>query len=138
MPYIEWSPRYATGIARIDADHENLFMIVNVLYDCRVKHGAEANLTPILTALGEYVKKHFITEEIAMQEAGYPGIDSHIEKHRAFTRRIQRYIEQSNAQPGKVDAEDLLRLLKHWLTDHVLRSDMDYVPYLKQKATQSG
>lgn len=132
MAYLDWSEKYLTGISNIDVEHKNLFVITNVLYDNVQANGPAANIVPVLTALGEYVKKHFSSEEMAMRRAEYPGIVEHTEKHRALNRKVQAFIEQCNDDPDAVDTKELLEFLKRWLTNHVLKSDMDYVPYLKQ------
>jgi len=132
MAYLEWSDKYLTGISSIDVEHKNLFVITNVLYDNVNTSGAETNIIPVLTALGEYVKKHFASEELAMRHAEYPGIAEHIEKHRAIDRKVQAFIEQCNDDPDAVDTKELLEFLKRWLVSHVLKNDMGYVPYLKQ------
>jgi len=132
MAYLEWSDKYLTGISNIDVEHKNLFVITNVLYDNVQENGAQANVVPVLTALGEYVKKHFTSEELAMRHAEYPGIVEHIEKHRAIDRKVQAYINQCNDDPNAVDTKELLEFLKRWLVNHVLKNDMGYVPYVKQ------
>ena len=132
MAYLEWSDKFLTGISNIDVEHKNLFVITNVLYDNVQANGPEANIVPVLTALGEYVRKHFSSEETAMRRAEYPGIVEHIEKHRAIDRKVQAYIEQCNDDPVAVDSKELLEFLKRWLVNHVLKNDMDYVPYIKQ------
>ena len=132
MAFLEWSSTYVTGIAQIDADHENLFMFVNVLHENVQKNGPETNIAPVLTVLGEYVKMHFIREEKEMRRANYPGIVGHIEQHRAISRRIQSDIELCNERRGKIDVVELLEFLKGWLSNHVLKSDMDYVPFVNQ------
>jgi len=132
MAFLEWSSKFLTGNDQIDADHEGLFMIVNVLHDNVQKYGAETNITPVLTALGEYVKRHFSVEEKEMRRANYPGIAGHIEQHRAITRRIEAYVEQCNDRQNTIDVDELLEFLKAWLSSHVLKSDMDYVPFLNR------
>ncbi len=132
MVFFEWTKKYATGIAGIDADHENLFMIINVLHDNVEKNGPEAEITPVLTALGEYVKRHFLSEEKEMRRAGYPEIAKHIAEHRAISRRIQACIDQGNEHPNSINALELLDFLKDWLANHVLKSDMEYVPYVNR------
>ena len=141
MPFLVWSDKYLTGISKIDSDHENLFLIVNVLYDT-VHNGQEnTKVSPLLAALGEYVKKHFTAEELIMRSANYPGLSEHMEKHRALNRRVRRYIELADDNPEEININELLEFLKSWLTNHVLKSDMDYVPYVaksKFDSTKAG
>jgi len=132
MAYLEWSNKYLTGIPNIDDEHKNLFAIINVLHDNVQKNDPETNAAPVLAALGQYVKKHFASEEMVMRQAEYPSIADHIEKHRAINRKVQRYIDQCNDDPRAVDVGELLDFLKRWLVNHVLKSDMDYVPYVRQ------
>jgi len=138
MSFLVWSDKYLTGIPRIDSDHQNLFLIVNVLYD-NVHSGQEnIKLSPLLSALGEYVKKHFTAEELIMRSANYPNLSGHMEKHRALSRRVRGFVEQANENPQDVNVNELLEFLKNWLTNHVLKSDMDYVPYVKDSQSDSA
>jgi len=137
MPFLAWSDKYLTGIPKIDADHENLFLIVNVLYD-NVHNGQEnVKLSPLLAALGEYVKRHFTAEELIMRSANYPSLSEHMEKHRALSRRVQSYIKLADENPEEININELLEFLKNWLANHVLKSDMDYVPYVAKSEFDS-
>jgi len=132
MPFLEWSEKYATDISVIDRDHKNLFLIVNVLHDSVQSGSARTRLVSLLAALHEYVKKHFATEELLMRQADYPGLEDHMEKHRALMQKVHGYVEQYEDDPESIDLAELLVFVKEWLTQHVLKTDMDYVPCVKE------
>jgi hemerythrin len=138
MAFLDWSDNYLTGIAKIDSDHRNLFLIINVLHDHVHDSEKSAEVFPVLAALGEYVTKHFNSEEQIMRNANYPGYNDHVQVHRAIAIRVQTYIDQCNNTSSDVDMDDLLRFLKDWLVNHVLESDMAYVPYVNNSNGQTS
>jgi len=132
MPFLEWSEKYATDISVIDRDHKNLFLIVNVLHDSVESGSARTRLVSLLAALHEYVRKHFATEELLMRQANYPGLKDPMEKHRALMQKVHGFVEQYEEDPDSIDLDELLEFVKEWLTQHVLRTDMEYVDCVKE------
>jgi len=132
MPFLEWSEEYATDISVIDRDHKNLFLIVNVLHDSVESGSARTRLVSLLAALHEYVKKHFATEELLMRQAKYPGLKDHMEQHRSLMQKVHGYVDQFEDNPDSIDLKELLEFVREWLTEHVLKTDMDYVASVKE------
>ncbi len=133
MAFMDWDEQYATGIEDIDNDHKALFMFVNDLHDkIAAKAGADA-ISDTLSGLINYVNVHFVREENLLEGADYPDFDEHAESHRRLSARVFSLQEQYQADPKAFDPEALLEFLKGWLTGHIMYTDMDYVPFLREK-----
>jgi len=131
MPLLEWSDKYNTNIRVIDIDHQNLFDAINALYDANESgHGVD-RIDVAIKALRTYVVVHFEHEEHVLEQAGYPEFDSHRATHRDFTHVIDSLAELYRQDPDNVDVNKVLDFLGDWLIDHILKTDMDYVPYVR-------
>ena len=131
MPYITWSPELATGIRSIDSDHRNLVDILNALHAAVQEGRGHRQIGSSLAALRHYVEEHFTREEHFMEQAGYPRFEEHVHAHRKLTETVQALCRKYETEPHAVPPEKVLALLKDWLLNHIQKTDMDYVPYLR-------
>lgn len=129
--FLVWTEKYATGVETIDGDHQTLFMMVNALNDAMAHDDAPAQMPGLFSHLIDYTRTHFAREEALMAEHGYPMLDEHREKHRQLTETLARMLDDFEAAPETFPVDGLMDFLKDWLTSHVLKSDMDYVPFVK-------
>ena len=124
---IEWTPKLSTGVALLDEHHKGLFRWVAELEsaaaDQRTLFGVYA-----LTRLKHYVREHFAAEEALMRAADYPKLAEHMAEHAAFRARLGDFLVKSIAQD--ISAETIA-FLQNWLTNHIAKTDMAYVPWLK-------
>lgn len=130
MAFLDWSDKFLTGINIIDTDHQNLFSIVNAIHEAKDSQTRAMDVEPMIMALSKYAKMHFEREEKIMRDYAFPGYVQHAEKHRSIIRRIQSRVDQYDSQRRDGDFEDLLSFAGNWLVSHVLKSDMEYVPYI--------
>lgn len=133
MSFIPWSDDYLVHVRVIDNDHKALFEIVNSLHDSVTTNACTTQISSTLKALQDYVAQHFAREELYMKEAGYPNFEGHVTKHNNLKGTVQGLIDFYNTDPSKVDTDKLLSFLRDWLINHILKSDMAYVPYLLGK-----
>jgi len=132
MEKMNWRPAYATGIRMIDDDHKMLFSIVNNLV-AEVNADTASNprqIESLLEALTEYVDSHFSREELFLEQYGYPKLDEHRDGHDALRHQIDAISNDYQRAPDSIDLEKVCVFLTEWLSEHILKSDMDYVPYL--------
>jgi hemerythrin len=132
MAFMEWSEDYVTGITDIDNDHQTLFMFVNDLHDKITTGAGNEDIGETLAGLVNYVGVHFTREEQFMTEAGYSDLEDHAEAHRRLSARVFALKDQFETAPRDFDSAAFLEFLKGWLTGHILYTDMDYVPILKE------
>lgn len=126
-----WSDKFETGIKVIDRDHKALFEEIGNLTDALVRDRSATEIEQAIVCLETYVMEHFKREETFMIQAGYPGTEEHLRTHRAMQRRVHCLREIFHAGHEKIDPVKLGRFLNRWLSGHIMKTDMDYVPYLR-------
>jgi len=129
MAYMEWSDKFETGLQDIDNDHQALFMFVNDLDDKVAEGEGDEAIGSTLAGLLRYIEVHFAREEGFMLAVDYPELDHHREQHGKLTEEVIVLKAQFDADPVQLDPDDLLAFLKDWLENHILHSDLKFVPY---------
>jgi hemerythrin len=135
MPLLVWSPKYSVNIRAIDAQHQQLFAMLNELYDAMQAGSGRAVVGPVLDKLLNYAAFHFDTEETLFREHGYPEDASHRAEHAALTYRTRALRRKSDTAAIGVTSETL-RFLADWLNSHIVGSDMKYVEFLNAKGVR--
>lgn len=135
---IAWSEDYKTGIKAIDEDHKSLFEEIATLSKMLNEDESSEVVSQVLSCLEQYVAEHFAREERFMVQAGYPKALQHIKIHRRMTQRVVRLRQLYSEDPSQIDNARLSRFLEEWLTHHILKVDMDYLPYLKGEKSGSS
>jgi hemerythrin len=130
---VSWRPECSVNIAELDSQHQNLFRIIQNLHQSitagRGQEVTEGALAQVVT----YTMHHFSTEESLMQEHGFPGLAAHRLEHNNLTLKISR-LQEEHAEGKSGAAERLLRFLLHWLEEHTLKTDQEYVEFFDSKA----
>ncbi len=88
----------------------------------------------VLDGLIHYTIKCFDREEAMMKLVGYPRATEHLKSHDMFMRRLSGY--RSRLLEGKYTANELVSLLKIWVTGHIEEQDRHFVDALQQVATK--
>ena len=125
---IEWTPNLSTGIAVLDEQHKAIFQWLAELESATIEQRTLFGVY-VITRLKHYMREHFAAEEAMMKKAGYPGLDEHLAQHAEFRAKLEDLQLRSL---GEDISTDTVRFLSHWLTNHIAKTDMDYVPYLKR------
>jgi len=129
---IEWSEDLATGIARIDEQHQELYANVARLHQT-MKEGRLGDLHVVLDFLQRYAVEHFATEEHEMVAAAYPGLADHKAAHQAFVGEFLRHRRRLEFGPSAGDVMDLSTWLGRWLREHVRHVDGEMARYLRPR-----
>ncbi len=131
MAYIEWTDDYLTGIDVIDDDHKHLFKLINTLNDS-AEIGLDIDTIGVaLNDLALYVERHFSREESFMENFAYPDLLVHMRGHRSIANQVRSFQTAYEENPGTIGTDKFLEFIRDWLTSHILKSDMAYVPYIK-------
>jgi hemerythrin len=125
MSLFVWKPEYSVNEAVLDAHHQQLFSILNSVYENVMNSPELDSVLPKIDQLSEYTKYHFSTEEVFMKEKKYPDIAEHIEKHREFSRTVDSLRTSYHDNDLEI-AKKLIIVLGEWLLGHVLKEDMKY------------
>lgn len=132
MPFFPWSDEFVLGIGKIDAQHRWLVDTTNQLYDELTKPNPDRGVVgEILEGLMDYTMNHFIVEEELFQRHGYPESAEHKAEHDRFTGKVMGLLERF--EEGADINDDVLTLVKKWLTHHILSVDKAYAPFLTGK-----
>lgn len=122
----EFTDDYLTGIALIDAEHKELFRIVdkaNQLVKSFDTLSGYDNIIQILNELKEYTKEHFADEEEYMEGIHYDGLSAQKRAHEAFIDKLDNIdLDQIDADP-QAYLQELLEFLLGWLINHILYTD---------------
>lgn len=131
---MEWHEGLSTGNELIDRQHRSLLECVAEVRRTGARGGVLKSALA-MDALRSYVAVHFSTEEELMHASGYPRLAEHIEEHRAFVARLDALMKENVCRNNSAE---LVEFLDHWLENHLLLSDMDYVPYLTGRVNQGS
>lgn len=119
-----WQENFATGIAKIDEQHQKLVVLLNKLAG-HLAYGSDNILVgEVLSDLANYTKYHFKTEEaIWLKYFGdSPEFTTHQKAHNSFIEKL------NDINPEDENLETvitkLVGFLTNWLAYHILESDM--------------
>lgn len=133
MALIGWKDVYATGIVALDNEHRELVEQINRLGEAIRDRCGEDVLQDVLAVLDQYTGHHFSHEERLMQEYGFPGLEEHRQIHQQLRVRVAEIKQNSETAPERV-AQELYKLLRRWLLEHIVEVDKKYGPYLESRA----
>lgn len=125
MEFFKWDKTYSLNHETIDLQHQELFRIVNKLYDAFMKKEHVEVLSEILNELVSYAKYHFIQEEKYFHVYKYERTHEHIAKHNEFTKKIQEFQAEYKTKKAAITFQ-LMNFLRDWLKDHILVEDKKY------------
>jgi hemerythrin len=134
MP-LTWSEKMTTGLADIDAHHQELIRQTNALHEAMAQGKSRQEIIKVLDFMLEYSAMHFQKEEEYMDQYKCPAALLNKRSHEAFVRRAKGLREQLNREgaTSKLVLETYQQLAD-WLVDHILNTDTQLYPYVK-KAT---
>lgn len=118
-----WTAANAVGVAEIDAEHQQLFSMLNRLHRAMLGSVAREEVAQILSQLSTYAEQHFQREEEWMRRGGYAGAAGHTKLHDQFTARIRDLTERISLGESLVSIE-LCVFLMQWLKTHTSSADV--------------
>ena len=131
MEPIVWSKKFSVGIAAIDKQHKKLIEMINHLINNPPDGTRSETVADVLTEMTSYAHKHFESEETLMIKYGYPHLDQHKSKHRAFNVKAIEFC-MATSEGVEIVPYALLEYLKQWLVEHILQEDMKYKIFFKE------
>jgi hemerythrin-like metal-binding protein len=132
MTFQQWDRKYSVGVPTLDAQHQNLFRMINAMQEAMLHGGARERLSEIVAELLEAVQLHFAREEMILRANHYPGLVEHRKKHRAFLEELEGFEEAMKSGASSLTIE-LMNFLRHWLQTHVAEEDLQYRQWLLPK-----
>lgn len=128
-----WKDDYCTGHALVDAQHREIFQLVNQFAEAVGARRAHALVRPVLDRLIGYVEEHFAEEERLMRRACFPGAAQHARLHRDFRAKVEELV-QAYRQGDLVLPLTLSQFLLEWLREHIQVEDLTLVRWLREEA----
>lgn len=128
----EWKEKYIVGIHEIDQQHKALVDLINRLFSAMQSGAGKDVLDDTLAGLIEYTRKHFLTEELLMENYDYPNLTEHQLAHRNFSEEVLKF-EQDYRSGNSGISIQLITFLRNWLSDHICKEDQQYAEYLRGK-----
>jgi hemerythrin len=134
MPKWEWDKRLETGIEEIDDQHRELFNRIDKLELAMYSGKGAAELKQLVQFLISYVDEHFEAEERVMLDAVYPGFAKHVHQHNEFRIFFDELMNSCRDRGAdSYLAIDVDKKLRSWWENHILKMDMDFVPYADKR-----
>lgn len=131
---IQWSEDLATGLPRIDAQHQELFGRINNLLEACNKGKGKEEVRTVIKFLEDYVVTHFAEEERHMVNFRYPAYQQHKSEHLAFLEKFSKLKDHLESDGiGLTTVITTNQLLVDWLKNHIRRIDKDLGSFLKTK-----
>jgi hemerythrin len=125
MAIVEWNDSFLVGVEPFDEHHKHLVDLLNRSYNGLAHDAPPESCAELLDELSDYVSYHFVHEELWMMESSYPRYEHHITEHNSYIKQLQKF--QQDFKQGKAETPlEVFRFLRHWLIEHILKSDADY------------
>ncbi len=131
----KWTEVISMSNAEIDHEHLDMLNVLNAVSNKIEEH--EFDKTEILLLLNQLhadTIEHFSQEELLFVEHSYPDAEIHAQIHRQITQKLKQCI--SNIQQVEVDRQQCAEIcfaIKDFLISHVLKVDVKYIQYLRDK-----
>lgn len=125
MPLLSWKSEYSVNEAELDYHHQEMFFILNSVYDNLMNAPELDFILPNIDKLTAIAERHLSAEERYMRVMHFPDIEDHLEKHREFAQTIEKI--RSGYHNNDLEASrELIIVLGEWLIHHVLKEDRIY------------
>jgi hemerythrin-like metal-binding protein len=131
MAHIQWKERYNINYKEVDAQHKRLLDILNQLLDLIESKRPPDELGVIFHRLCSYALDHFTLEERYLEASGYPALPRQKDDHAFFVGKILEFNERYDPSDSELLVETFT-FLKTWYLGHILRTDMEYVPWVRR------
>ncbi len=123
LPKLQWDKSVEVGEAKIDAQHQELYRMINRLGEVIMQRD-EMELDSVLVALERYVNEHFSYEESCFERWGCPMAARNKEAHERFKSTFASLKERLRDEGQRWQAAlELHRTLANWLPNHILGVD---------------
>jgi len=125
MPLLNWRPEYSVNEAELDRHHQEMFHILNSVYDDVMNSRGSGFVLPNIDRLTAIAERHLSVEEQHLRAMRVPDIENHVAKHREFTQTIERI--RAGYHDNDLEASrELIIVLGEWLIHHVVKEDRKY------------
>lgn len=132
MSFFQWKDSMSVGIDEIDKQHMQLVSLIDDLYNAMAQGKGQEELNNIFRELFDYAKTHFFTEEKYMFVHQYQDYEAHKKEHEKFIEDVKSYKKTFDEGDNKASVK-VANFLKDWLTNHIMNTDQQYGPHLRER-----
>ena len=133
MAVFKWNKNLETGIDLIDRQHKELFSRIDKLELAILTREEDVELVRLIEYLESYVSEHFSAEEDIMEKTNYPDLIIHQVEHEKFTSFYNSLKKEYLLKGADCYlALDVDKQIRKWWENHVLKTDMAYIPHFKK------
>jgi len=137
--YFDWKDSFKVDVAEIDRQHMKLFDIGGrisdlVMADDGYDHYDEIVL--IFEELKNYAIYHFNYEEQLLEQHGYKDLDTQKIQHMFFIKKLEKIQKSDIDANQKETLKNLITFVYDWISSHILKSDMAYKEFLKNRGVE--
>ena len=135
---LKWRDEWEIGNDVVDAQHKELFHIVNDFSNAYYNGKGIDVIENTLNFLLEYTVKHFADEETLQWSSEFPEYEEHKKLHDAFKEKAVEMAEKLKAEgPSRVLIMRIISVVGGWLVNHVAKEDKKIGDYLNEKSRQT-
>jgi hemerythrin len=134
---MKWTQKYATGILRLDEQHQLLFKMSEDYGETLAAGKGQRVYALMLKGLTEYARAHFDFEEQCMYRHHCPAALDNSAAHRRFLRGLDGFKER-HAVSGfnEHEAKRLVSFVDDWLASHIGLIDIQLKPCVTNSAVE--
>ena len=132
MGFFDWKEEYSVGINAINKQHKVIIELMNDLFESIRDAREDMVIEEVLQELIKYSKYHFGLEKTLFEKYTYPKVEGHLKEHQYFVEKIESFMKELTNNKQVVPIETL-DYLKNWFQNHMMKTDVDYGQYFKEK-----
>lgn len=129
---ISWSDSFATGVPRVDLEHQKLVGMLNELEQAIQTGRGSQVINTIVSGLATYSATHFSYEENCMEQYKCPMAAQNKQAHAQFMTVVAKARTRLANGGNALAAQQVHRELCDWVINHVLKVDSALKGCVKQ------
>lgn len=122
-----WTPSLKVGVDAIDADHQNIFALTNVISNRAI---SDDKLAAALDELIDYTLYHFEREETIMEVCGYADLEAHKKHHAGLIAEFNTIVGDWLIKRSPNTRSRLQAFLRAWWVAHITNVDTTIAEYV--------
>lgn len=136
MALLSWSTQYLIGDDLIDAEHEELFRLINDFHSRWQEAHNRQDIGKVFNQLIAYAEIHFRHEEQIMENAGFPRLPDHQQIHESMIDEVFQLHKAYMEENLHLEMQTM-KFVKSWLLQHILQNDYQFRDFLARKKAAS-
>lgn len=136
MSRMNWSEQLSLGIGSIDRQHQVLIKCINELGEAinKDENFKVRTTLNVIEKLVNYTKVHFMYEELVLfKQIPFPETEEHKIAHGKIFDAVETFKGRLKTEGINDIHPELMAFLNRWLTNHILKDDMKYAIYAREK-----